>query len=126
MRKVSSTKPIRRGGSKDSSVAHPAAEYVKAYGSPGDYLRAIINSLKDEPMVIDRDYRIIEANEVLLSRHGKCREEVIGEYCYHISHGRHKPCRLPHHECPIKAVCETSKPLRITHTGPAPSILTSV
>jgi PAS domain S-box-containing protein len=116
MRKVSSRKPIRRWGSKDSPVAHPAAEPVKAYGSPGDYLRAIINSLKDELMVIDRDYCIIEANEVLLSRHGKCREEVIGEYCYHISYGRHKPCRLPHHECPIKTVYETSKPLRVTHT----------
>ena len=37
---------------------------MKGSDSSGDYSQAIINSLEDELMVIDRDYRIIQAREV--------------------------------------------------------------
>ena len=66
-------------------------------GQDKDYLQSIIDGLEDELMVIDRDYRIIQANEAVLTKHGKRRDEVIGEYCYHVSHGLPDPCRPPHH-----------------------------
>ena len=88
---------------------------MKGYEKNEDYLQAIINSLEDELMVIDRDYRIIQANEAVLTKHGKRSDEVIGEYCYHVSHGLPDLCRPPHHECPIKAVWETGKAARVTH-----------
>ncbi len=67
---------------------------MKGYEKNEDYLQAIINSLEDELMVIDRDYRIIQANEAVLIKHGKRSDEVIGEYCYHVSHGLPDLCRL--------------------------------
>jgi PAS domain S-box-containing protein len=88
---------------------------MKGWKSPEDYSQAVIDSLEDELLVIDRDYHILDANEAVLLRHGKSRQEVIGEYCYHIFHNRQMPCRLPHHECPLKAVFETGKPARVTH-----------
>jgi len=88
---------------------------MKGYEKNEDYLQAIINSLEDELMVIDRDYRIIQANEAVLIKHGKRSDEVIGEYCYHVSHGLSDLCRPPHHECPIKAVWKTGKATRVTH-----------
>lgn len=97
---------------KDSSTASGAR---KDYGGSSYYFQAIIDSLEDELMVVDKDYRIIQANEALLSRHGKRRQEVIGQHCYDISHGLQEPCRLPHHECPVKIVWETGKPARVTH-----------
>ena len=81
----------------------------------GDYLQAVINSLEDELMVIDKDYRIIQVNEAVLTKHGKRREEVIGKYCYDVSHGLAELCRPPRHECPITVVWETGKPARVTH-----------
>ena len=77
--------------------------------------RQIFNSFKDELMVIDRSYRIVEANEAVLLRHGKRRQEVVGKYCYQVSHGRRKPCRLPNHECPLDEVWKTGESLQITH-----------
>jgi PAS domain S-box-containing protein len=83
--------------------------------SSDNYLQAIIDSLEDELMVIDRDYRIVQANEAVLRRHAKHKQEVIGGFCYEISHGLHEICRPPRHECPIKIVWETGKAARVTH-----------
>ncbi len=88
---------------------------MKGCGSSSNYLQAIIDSLEDELMVVDRDYHIIQANEAVLSRRGKRRREVIGKYCYEISHGVPEFCRPPHHNCPVKVVWETRKPTRATH-----------
>ena len=74
--------------------------------------QAIIDSIVDDLLVIDRDYHIIEANEAVAKKH---RTSVIGKHCYEISHGLSRPCRLPHHECPLKEVWETGQPARVTH-----------
>jgi len=115
MKQKALSKPVVGRGSKGCSAAKGESDSTKGCGSSNNYLQAIINSLEDELIVIDRDYRIIEANNAVLWRHGKLREEVIGKYCYDISHGLAELCRPPHHECPIKAVWETGKPARATH-----------
>jgi len=109
------SKPVVRRRIKGSSAAKGESDSTKGCGNSNNYLQAIIDSLEDELLVIDRDYRIIQANEAVLIRHGKRREEVIGRYCYEISHGVPERCHPPHHECPIKAVWETGKPARVTH-----------
>ncbi len=88
---------------------------AKDRGKTGDYLQAIIDSLEDELMVVGRDYRIIQANEAVLVRHGKRRQEVVGQLCYEVSHGRPEFCHPPYHVCPINEVWETRKPARTTH-----------
>lgn len=80
-----------------------------------NYLKSIINSLEDELLVVDRNYRIVDTNDTFLSRHRKSRQEVVGQYCYKISHGQSKPCRSPYHECPVKLVWATGKPTQVTH-----------
>ena len=115
MKENTLTKPVLRSRDKSLSADKEVNESMLGYGSPSDYLPAIINSLEDELMVIDRDYRIIEANEAVLLKHSKRRQEVIGKYCYNISHGQREPCRLPHHECPLITVWETGQPIRVTH-----------
>ena len=116
MKQKAFSKPIAKRGSKDSSTANEASEFGQGCGDSGNYLQAIIDSLEDELMVIDRDYRVVQANEAVLIKRGKRREEVIGKYCYDISHGLTEVCRQPYHECPIKVVWETGKPMRVTHT----------
>ncbi len=93
----------------------------EASGSMGDrsgadnYLRAVIDSLEDESMVIDRDFRIMEVNEAVLARHGKLREGVVGRHCYEISHGFLEPCCSPLHECPVRAAWDTGRPAQAVH-----------
>ncbi len=80
-----------------------------------DYLQAIVDSLEDELIVIDKDYHIIEANQAVLRRHGKSRAEVIGTLCYEISHGLPELCHPPRDECPIREAWEKGKAARVTH-----------
>ncbi|MDO8491205.1 MAG: GAF domain-containing protein [Dehalococcoidia bacterium] len=77
--------------------------------------QAVFDGLEDEVLIIDRDYRIVEANKSALLRLGKRREEVLGHCCYDISHGLPELCRPPRLECPLKTVWETGKPARATH-----------
>jgi len=95
MKQKTFSKPIARRGSKDSSGTDGVIEPMQSCGSSSIYLQAVIDSLEDELMVIDRDYHIIEANEAVLLRHGKRREEVIGKHCYEISHDSPEPCPNP-------------------------------
>jgi PAS domain S-box-containing protein len=88
---------------------------MKRTGISTSYLQAIVNSLADELLVIDRDYRIIAANEAVLKRHGKPEKDVVGKYCYDVSHGLPGVCHPPHHECPINAVWQTGQTARTTH-----------
>ncbi|MDD4859308.1 MAG: GAF domain-containing protein [Dehalococcoidales bacterium] len=80
------------------------------------YLQEIINSLEDEMLVIDKDYRIVEANTAVLKRHGSVkRKDVIGKYCYDVAHGLSEVCHPHDSGCPIRTVWETGKPARVTH-----------
>jgi len=112
MKQKAFTKPIVSDQDKGSPTA---GEPMTGYGNSFDYLPAIIDSLEDELIVIDRDYHIVEVNNAVLLRHGKKRQEVVGKHCYEISHGQTEICRPPYHECPIKAAWETGKPARVTH-----------
>jgi PAS domain S-box-containing protein len=98
-----------------SSTVNEVTESIKDPGSSGGYLQAIIDSLEDELMVIDRDFRIVVANKSVLARHGKRAQGVIGRYCYEISHGFNEPCYSLSHDCPIRKVWATGKPAQVTH-----------
>lgn len=112
MNQKTSSRSIARRGTRVSSTLN---ENNKGNGNLPYYLQAAINSLEDELMVIGRDFRIIEVNKAVLSRHGSRREELIGKHCYTVSHGFPEPCGLPLHECPIEAVLATGKPAQTTH-----------
>lgn len=74
-----------------------------------------MDSLEDELLVIDKDYRILDANKAVLLRHRKPREEIIGKNCYEFSHEVSEVCRSPHHTCPVRSAWETGRASRATH-----------
>lgn len=61
-----------------------------------DVLRLIPNGL----VIIDREYRILWANEVAMQRFG----EIIGRYCYEIFHSTNQPCQ--YQQCAVRRVLE--------------------
>jgi PAS domain S-box-containing protein len=79
-----------------------------------DRLQAIIDSLSDELLVIDRDYRVTRVNAAVQRRHGDAAS-LIGAHCYAVVHNDH-PCALPDCECPLPRVIETGQPVRVTHS----------
>jgi PAS domain S-box-containing protein len=88
---------------------------LKGWAESSNYMRAILDSLEDELLVIDRDYKILDVNKAVVLGHGISREEIIGENCYEFSHGLPEVCCPPYHECPIRTAWETGKACRVTH-----------
>ena len=80
------------------------------------FLQAIIDGIKDQIMVVDRDYRIREVNELLTRRVGKPRHELIGEHCYQVLHNLDRPCYIPNHPCPVQETLKTGKTSEVLHT----------
>ena len=115
MKQKAVLKPIRVSRSIDLPIANEINESLRRMGNSKSYLHAIIDSLEDELLVVDKDYRIVQANEAVLRKHGKRRQEVIGSHCYEVSHDIARRCNLPLHECPIRTVWETGKSAQATH-----------
>ena len=79
------------------------------------FLETIIDGIEDQMMVIDLDYRIVEANRALLEMVGLSRDQVVGKHCYEVSHHLEKPCSIPDHPCPLKDTLATGKAASATH-----------
>lgn len=78
-----------------------------------DYLETIMNSIQDELLVIDRDFRVIKANDAVKKRIGVNPE---GRFCYTISHLLERPCDEDKEiKCPVKMVFNTGIPFVTEH-----------
>lgn len=80
--------------------------------------KAIFDSISDGILLVDRDYKIIFVNKVMLQLCKKKKEDIIGQKCYNFSHQYPVPCYregtsviCPHHE-----VFKTGKIMSVTHT----------
>jgi two-component system NtrC family sensor kinase len=80
------------------------------------FLQAIIDGIKDQIMVVDRDYRIREVNELLTKRVGNSKHKLIGELCYQVLHNLDRPCYIPNHPCPVQETLKTGKTSEVLHT----------
>jgi len=77
----------------------------------------IFNKLiHEEVLVIAADYRIVDINDTLLERIGMNRKDVIGRFCYNITHHQDMPCMGNDHPCPLRESLRTGKPSQATHT----------
>jgi PAS domain S-box-containing protein len=78
--------------------------------------QSIMNELIQEDVImIGFDFRILDVNESMLKRLGLKRQEVIGRYCYEITHRQGQPCSGEKHPCPLIQTMETKKPFQTTH-----------
>ena len=76
----------------------------------------IINILPDPFVVIDRSYKIIAANRNYLKHYGhSIPEDVVGRFCYEVSHHVDAPCSQHGEHCPLETVFETGQPTQVMH-----------
>jgi two-component system, NtrC family, sensor kinase len=77
---------------------------------------AVINELiQEDVMIISPTYKILAVNETAAKKQGLRREEIIGRYCYEISHQEQVPCEGENHPCPLNEALKTGRPTRATH-----------
>jgi PAS domain S-box-containing protein len=79
------------------------------------YFRSLLFNMHEDILVIDRDYRITDANNTLLVTTGLEYDEVIGQHCYEISHRYNEPCGRKGEDCKLREVFETGKPENCRH-----------
>ena len=70
------------------------------------FLRGVLRSIEDPVNIIDREYRVLWANEVVLKHMGLGLDEVRGKRCYELYFSRARVCD----SCPVREVFASSKP----------------
>ncbi len=82
-----------------------------------DYLEHVINGIDDEIVVVDRNYKIITANDAYLNNRQSSRSNIIGRYCSRDSQNSETVC---HHDlsnrCPAKTTFEQGALQKILYT----------
>ncbi len=79
------------------------------------YNMALNDLIQEEVLVIDHRFRIIDTNDAFLEKFGLTRDQVIGQFCYKITHHLENPCSGEDHPCPLIQTLETEKPSQTTH-----------
>lgn len=92
----------------------------KDFISPGEMSKEIaqtvLDSIPEGILLLSRDLRILWANKKTLDLMHLDEDEVIGNFCYKVTHHRDEPCKAPHDICPVEEVLKTGKPLTVIHT----------
>jgi len=95
-----------------------AAEYEKTeklLTKKERYFHSLLFNIHEDIIVIDREYKITDINNTLMVSTGLSRDDIIGNYCYKISHGYDKPCDRHNEQCVLKNVFETGEPNQYIH-----------
>ena len=88
---------------------------------PREILEKVVQSIKEGILLIGRDYKIHWANQAALDQTGYQLEEIVGKYCYEITHHRTSPCQPPDDICPITEISKKGESTTEVHAhyGPA-------
>ncbi len=76
-------------------------------------LEEVINSVEDELLVVDKEYRVQFANWAVLRQ--LANKSIAGRPCYEVVEGKTGPCCAPLWDCPLTKVMETGTPTASTH-----------
>jgi two-component system NtrC family sensor kinase len=71
-------------------------------------------------VILNTNFEIVETNDAYLKEVNKSKEEVIGRYCYEISHGYKVPCSSsrPDMKCPVVETLRTGRSAHVIHEHP--------
>jgi signal transduction histidine kinase len=73
-------------------------------------------------VILNTEFEIVETNDPYLKAVNKSKEDVIGGYCYEISHGYDVPCSSsrPDMKCPLVETLRTGRSAHVIHEHPEP------
>ena len=80
----------------------------------------LMQQVNERISVLSPDFIIIKANEAYLRAVGKTKDEVIGAYCYEITHELNAPCSIsqPALGCPLVETLKTGESSYVIHDHP--------
>jgi PAS domain S-box-containing protein len=81
-----------------------------------EIIKNILENVDEGLIVIDREYKIISANKAYCNQVKMPAKNVIGGYCYKISHHMSRPCFEAGEDCSVRRTFETGEPCSAVHT----------
>jgi two-component system NtrC family sensor kinase len=82
----------------------------------GGEFEAVLDSLFDQVLVINRNFVVEHANRACLEALGySAQDEIVGKRCHEISHGLDHPCHASDHPCPLTLVLQHARPVTVNH-----------
>ena len=79
-------------------------------------LQSLIETHEHPFVLIDAQYRIVGANRAYCKNYGVQKTDVIGHFCYQISHRSSVPCHQNGEDCPHQTVFRTAAAYDVIHT----------
>lgn len=76
----------------------------------------ILQGITDPVLLLSKDLKILWANKAFQNQTGYTIGEIIGNYCYRLTHHQETPCHLPHDLCPIFEAEKSGRAVTTTHT----------
>ncbi|MBI3431987.1 MAG: sigma 54-interacting transcriptional regulator [Hydrogenophilales bacterium] len=87
--------------------------------SPTNELISFLETHPDPQIVMGADYRILAANAAYRRIYAGSRN-VVGQFCYAVSHGYGRPCDECGESCPLAASRASGEPNRVLHLHHTP------
>ncbi|MFZ7112554.1 MAG: PAS domain-containing sensor histidine kinase [Desulfatiglandales bacterium] len=79
-------------------------------------LESMFDGTRDEVMVLDPEFTIMDANRAFLDRYGLAKAAVVGRKCHEIKGQIKGPCTLGDNNCPLVRARETGKRVEMKHS----------
>ena len=79
------------------------------------HCRTFIDAVGDQMIVVGSDYQILLANKAFLDESGMAEREIVGRFCYEVTHRSARPCWANGDACPLTAVLTTGEATKVTH-----------
>ncbi|MDH5764564.1 MAG: sigma 54-interacting transcriptional regulator [Gammaproteobacteria bacterium] len=76
---------------------------------------AIIDLFPDPFVIIDRNFQIVSCNQQYKNHYQVGNEDIVGKYCYNVSHRIDHPCSQNGEHCPLEEIIKTGKPTNVMH-----------
>lgn len=78
-------------------------------------VESIFSSIQDRVMVLQPNMKIVDANDAMLETLGQPKEDILGKFCYQVSHWSVAPCNEKGLDCPLMESRETGHPAYAIH-----------
>jgi len=80
----------------------------------------LLDSFPEPKILLDGQFRIFAANAAYRQAFGSGRQ-IVGRFCYELSHHSDKPCDQAGENCPLRDSMESGEPNRVLHVHHTPS-----
>lgn len=78
-------------------------------------LQSLIDAQEDPFVLIDRNYRVVAANQAYCNNYGISQDAILGQFCHEVSHHSPVPCHMNGEHCPHQEVFATGLPCQSLH-----------